>query len=188
MKIKKLLLILLCVPLMFSCGKNNDKTKENTIKGPGDNKKVKNIQNNICGVEADFFLTTEELEYEFNKDIKKAKKKYNNKIIELTACYFNSGSSDDRPHIQILTYSYPYIFMKFLDKQTVNLTKNGMEVKITGWLAIDEYFESLPKCREYSIRTMETGEGVGDITIKGVLQYDDLMETIHFINCCINLM
>ena len=185
---KKLLLILLCLPLFYSCGKNNN-TKENTIKEPGDNKKVENIPNNICGVEADFFLTTEELEAEFNKDIKKAKKKYNNKIIELTACYYNSGSSDYRPHIQILTSSFETsFFMEFSEKETVNLTKNGMEVKITGRSAVAEYFESLPKCREYSIITMETGEGVGDITIKGVMQYDDLMEEIHFINCCINLM
>ena len=57
---KKLLLLLLCVPLMFSCGEKNKEKNEDT-------EEEDNITENICDTEADFILTAEEFEDEEEK-------------------------------------------------------------------------------------------------------------------------
>ena len=58
---KKILLILLCLPLLFSsCGTNNDKTKENTIKEPQIPKLARDYNDFIyvCGDGTEYPLST----------------------------------------------------------------------------------------------------------------------------------
>ena len=71
---KKLLLLLLCVPLIYSCG---DK-KEN------ESRKETDIPQNICNIKADYILTVEELESEYEENNESTDKKYKGKILEIS--------------------------------------------------------------------------------------------------------
>ena len=169
---KKLLLILLCVPLMFSCGENNEETK-----------KEDNVPENICDTEPDFILSVEELETELKEDIEKTNKKYHGKILQLTGGYYSFSYGPGEATIQL----YPRMLMKFYTDSIIRIS--GVNI---GYNDYDDYIKSLPKHIEYSLKTKRSGKGVGDITIKGLYNNKPSKTKeynwevyIEFLRCCV---
>ena len=100
---KKLLIILLCLPLFYSCennkGKNNsEKPKENT-----------------CNAKADYVMTDDE----FMKAIQKDSKKYDGKIFELSVNYSNRCISIKNDNTGTMNFTI------VKEKTKVSFNKNG---------------------------------------------------------------
>ena len=187
---KKLLLILLCLPLIFSCGNDKQDNKKKSDDREKTKEQKNNVLKNICKIEADFILTAEELENELKENREKTDEKYQNKIIQLTGGVYSWGSNNGKPTIQL----YPTMKIEFQNDSINRIT--GLNV---GYEESDNYMRSLPKHREYSYKTRKSGKGVGNITIKGIYNngssvfpkenrrsgdYETDVSNV-FINCCI---
>ena len=106
---KKLLLLLLCVPLIFSCGENNEKKNDTEDK----------IEN-TCDVTPDYFMTDDE----FMKAVEDENnvKKYDGKIFELSVNYTNRCFSFHNNNIGSMNFTIIEV------KPKITFGENGMEI------------------------------------------------------------
>ena len=105
---KKGLLILLCLPMIFSCGEKKDK-----------NNAEKPIEiENTCNVTADYVMTDDE----FMKAIEEDPKKYNGRIFELSVNYSNRCISIINDNIGSMNFTIVEAESK------ISLGKNGINI------------------------------------------------------------
>ena len=160
---KKLLLLLLCVPLLFSCGEKEEEKDNDT----------KEIIENNCDVNPDYIMTAED----FIRTIENEKnnKKYDGKVFQVSL---------DRRDKNFSMRSGNYTSLSFRTGTDKPGGKTGkLDFDFDKWSDVeDEYYEKM------SDASKKKGYQGSTLTIKGTYLYKESeleRKDFNFINCCL---